>query len=110
MQDDSKDKTSEAYKDKLNVAMKAFNAGCIIYSQDRKCWYTPREFMECDERVVFGGMGLEKHINFTLMYPHHAIARKFEDLQRAQAACDAFVKKVLTAFEFKYKPLDEKEG
>ena len=110
MQDDLQDKNSQAYKDKLNVAMKAFDAGCIIYSQERKCWYTPREFMECDERVVFGGLGLEKHINFTLLYPHHAIERKFEDLKRAHAECDAFVKRMLTAFEFRYNPVRDKEA
>lgn len=99
MQNDLQDKNSEAYKDKLKLAMKAFEAGCIIYSHESKQWYTPREFMYCDERVVFKAMGMEKHTNFTLLYPEHAIKKKLEDLHRAEHEFDAFMQKMLTAFK-----------
>ncbi|MGN7203944.1 hypothetical protein ACTHQF_06690 [Pedobacter sp. SAFR-022] len=100
MQNDLKDKNSEAYKDKLKLAMKAFKAGCIIYSHETKQWYTPREFMDCDERVVFKAMGMEKHTNFTLLYPEHAIKKKLEDLCRVEQEFDTFMKKMLAAFKF----------
>jgi hypothetical protein len=106
MDNDLKDKSSDAYKQKLELAMKAFDAGCIIYSQDTCNWYTPREFMESNERVVWKMLGLEKHSNFTLMYPRHAIERKMEDLQKAQIEFDVFIKKVLGAFQI--GPLDAK--
>jgi hypothetical protein len=110
MQNDLKDKNSEAYKNKLKVAMKAFEAGCIIYSHESKQWYTPREFMDCDERVVFKAMGMEKHTNFTLLCPEHAIKKKLEDLHRAEQEFDAFVRKMLTAFKFNPVRLDGKKN
>lgn len=110
MNDDLKDKKSEAYKDKLAIAMKAFEAGCIIYSHESKQWYTPREFMDCDERVVFKAMGMEKHTNFTLLYPEHAIKKKLEDLHRAEQEFDAFVQRMLTAFQFSPLVLKDKDS
>ncbi len=107
MQNDLHDKNSEAYKDKLKLAMKAFNAGCIIYSHETECWYTPREFMECEERVVYKTLGMEKHTNFTLLYPEHAIKKKLVDLHRAEQEFDAFMQKMLTAFTF--SPVQLKE-
>jgi hypothetical protein len=106
MEDDLKNKNSEAYKQKLKLAMSAFESGCIIYSQDTCRWLTPREFMESDERVVLKGDGLEKYSNFTLIYPKQAIERNLEDLRRAQTDFDAIMKKVLTAFEI--SPMDPK--
>lgn len=109
MKIDLKHKNSEAYKSKLEIAMKAFNAGCIIYSQDTTKWYTPREFMESEEVVVFKQLGVEKYSNFTLMYPAHAIERKLEDLGRAQEEFNTFMQKVLRAFDFNPKHLKEKK-
>jgi hypothetical protein len=106
MQDDLKNKNSGAYKQKLEMAMSAFESGCLIYSHDTCKWLTPREFMESDERVVLKGDGLEKYTNFTLMYPKQAIERKLEDLHKAQSNFDAFMKKVLNAFTI--SPMDSK--
>ena len=109
MDDDLKDKESQAYKDKLTVAMKAFNAGCIIYSHETKKWYTPREFMECDERVVFKMLGMEKYSNFTLFYPQYAIKKKLEDLRIAQENFDDFMLRMLSVFKFDPKHMKDKE-
>jgi sulfate adenylyltransferase subunit 1 (EFTu-like GTPase family) len=106
MQDDLKNKGSEAYKQKLELAMSAFDSGCLIYSHDTCNWYTAREFMESKERVIYKMLGMEKHSNFTLIYPKQAIERKMEDLQKAQLEFDMFIKKVLGAFQI--SPLDSK--
>ncbi len=107
MQRNLKDKNSEAYKDKLNLAMKAYDSGCIIFSHDTKKWYTPREFMDSDESVVFKQLGMEKQTNFTLISPDHAIKRKLEDLHKAEQDFDAFMRKILTAFQL--SPVKERK-
>lgn len=110
MQNDLKDKNSEAYKDKLKLAMKAFEAGCIIYSHESRHWYTPREFMDCEEKVVFKQLGIERYTNFTLFYPQHAIKKKLEDLHRAEQEFDEFMRKMLTAFQLSPVKVKEKKG
>jgi hypothetical protein len=99
MLDDLKDKNSEAYKAKLKIALKAFETGSLIVSTETQKWYTPREFMECNERVQVKTYGMQEYSNFTLHYAQNAIKKKLEDLHRAQAEFDAIVEKVLTAFE-----------
>jgi hypothetical protein len=109
MQSDLKNKDSEAYKQKREIAVRAFESGCIIFSQDTRKWYTPREFMESDEKVVFKVLGLDKYSNFTLFYPKHAIEREMEKLYKAQADFDTFMKKVLDNFEISAKDLKTKK-
>ena len=99
MVDDLNDKGSVAYKDKLKVALDAFNSGCVIHSNDTGKWYTPREFMDCDERVVFTKVDSSEQINFTLIYPNHAIKRKSHDLQDAEQDFQSFMLKMLDAFK-----------
>jgi hypothetical protein len=109
MPSDLKNKDSEAYKQKREIAVRAFNSGCIIYSQDTYKWYTPREFMESNERVVLKEAGLEKYSNFTLLYPKHAIEREMEKLKKAQLDFDIFMKKVFDAFDISGKDLKTKK-
>jgi hypothetical protein len=106
MKDDLRDKQSAAHKDKLKVAMDAFNSGCVIHSNDTGKWYTPREFMNCDERVVFTKVDLNENINFTLIYPKHAIKRKLDDLHNAEQELQGFMLKMLNAFEL--SPISDK--
>lgn len=107
MKDDLKDKDSVAYKDKLKVAMDAFNSGCVIHSNDTGKWYTPREFMDSNERLVFTKVDFNEHINFTLIYPSHAIKRKLHDLQAAEQDFQSFMLKMLDAFQL--SPIGEKK-
>lgn len=103
MQDDLRDKNSEAYKAKLKIALKAFDTGSLIISTETQKWYTPREFMESNERVQVKTYGMQEYSNFTLHYAQNAIKKKLEELHLAQAELDAMVEKVLTAFEFSPK-------
>jgi hypothetical protein len=75
MQNDLKNKNSEAYKAKAQVALKAFESGCLIWCQDGKKFYTPREFMDSDEVVTIKYVELQQYKNYTLVYPQHAIQR-----------------------------------
>jgi hypothetical protein len=79
--------------------MDALNSGCVINSNDTRKWYTPREFMESDERVVFTIIDLNEHINFTLIYPKHAIKRKLDELHAAEEDFQSFMPKMLNAFK-----------
>lgn len=99
MADDLKNKDSNAYKDKLALAMKAFEEGCFIFSCDSKKLYTPREFMECPERVTSTMYGLQEIHNMNLLYVDHLVKSKLEDLRKAQDDYDAFMKKVMNSFK-----------
>ncbi|MGN7205510.1 hypothetical protein ACTHQF_14640 [Pedobacter sp. SAFR-022] len=92
-------KDSEAYKIKREIAMKAFNLGCVIFSHDTKKVYTPREFMESDEVVSVQKLGMQDYNNFTLHYAKYAIAKKLEELRHAQEEFDKFMLKMLDAFQ-----------
>jgi len=92
-------KESEAYKDKREIAIKAFNLGCVIFSHDTKKVYTPREFMESDEVVRVQKLGMQSYNNFTLHYAKYAIAKKLEELRHAQEEFDKFMLKMLDAFQ-----------
>lgn len=92
-------KDSEAYKIKREIAMKAFNLGCVIFSHDTKKVYTPREFMESDEVVSVQRLGMQDYNNFTLHYAKYAIAKKLEELRHAQEEFDKFMLKMLDAFQ-----------
>lgn len=92
-------KDSEAYKIKREIAIKAFNLGCVIFSHDTKKVYTPREFMESDEVVSVQKLGMQDYNNFTLHYAKYAIAKKLEELRHAQEEFDKFMLKMLDAFQ-----------
>jgi hypothetical protein len=99
MQDDSRNKESEAYKAKVKVALKAFECGCLISCHDSGKMYTPREFMDSDEKVIIKQVDVYNMPNYTLMYPKHAIGRKLEELQEAQKEFESFIVRVLNAFD-----------
>lgn len=104
MQDDLKNKDSKLYREKREFAMRAFNGGCVIYTHGSRKWYTPREFMDSDETIEVKTFGSQDYANVTLMYPKHAIEKRLEDLRKAQEDFDAFMVKMLTAFELNPKP------
>lgn len=99
MTENHKNKDGEAYKIKRDIAIKAYNLGCVIFSHDTKKVYTPREFLESDEVVVVKKLGMQDYHNFTLHYAKYAIAKKLEELRMAQEEFDKFMVKMLEAFQ-----------
>jgi len=99
MKSDVKNKDSEAYKVKRELAIKAYNLGCVIFSHDTKQVYTPREFLESDEVVTVQKLGMQNYHNFTLHYAKYAVAKKLEELRQAHLDFDAFMVKMLDAFQ-----------
>ena len=99
MTENRNNKDSEAYKTKREIAIKAFNLGCVIFSHDTKKVYTPREFVDSDEVVRVQKLGVQTYNNFTLHYAKHAIAKKLEELRHAQEEFDKFMLKMLDAFQ-----------
>ncbi len=111
MQDDLRNKNSEAYKEKAKVALKAFECGCVICCHESGKTYTPREYMDSDERVVVKRIELQEFNNYTLMYPRYAIGRKLEDLNEAYKEFHSFMDRMLNAFELHpVKPHKKKRG
>ena len=98
MSNDLKDKNSEAYKAKLKIAMKAFEKGCFIHSKETQKLYTPREFMESDERVEIKMYALQEYSNMNLLYPDYLVKSKLEALQKAQKDYNDFMAKVVDSF------------
>ena len=91
------------YEKRLKIAMKAFEAGCVIFSMNTQKWYSPREFIESDEVVVFKMYGMEERHNFTLFYPKFAIQKKMEDLKKAELDFENYIDWIMNAFEFSPK-------
>ena len=87
------------YQARKRLAVKAFESGTLIYSTYSHKFYTPREFLDSNEKVVITKNGMDELCNCKLHYPKNAIERKLEDLRRAQDEFDSFLKKVMTAFE-----------
>jgi len=98
-------KEDEAYKARLEIAKQAFNSCCMISSGGS--WYTPREFLDSDIKVEFMKVGMNTYTkNITMHHVNRAIGRKMEDLQKAQKDFDAFMVKILGAFEL--NPIESK--
>jgi hypothetical protein len=87
------------YEARLEVSLKAFESGCVIFSSTTKTFYTPRDFLDSDEKVIITKLGLDEHSNCILHHPKHAISRKIEDLQKAHKDFENFVQRMMTAFE-----------
>lgn len=109
MKENIRQKDSEAYKIKREIAVKAYNLGCVIFSHETKKVYTPREFMDSDETVVVKRLGMQDYHNFTLHYAKYAIAKKLEDLRKAHEEFDAFMLKMLDAFQLNPQELKTKK-
>ena len=45
------------YEGRKKVAIKAFNGGYVIFAKDSQRFYTPREFLNSDERVIIEKIG-----------------------------------------------------
>jgi hypothetical protein len=91
------------YQERLKIAMKAFEAGCVIRSNDTGKWYTPREFLESDEKVVYTRKGLQDFHNFTTFYPASAIKSRLDALREAEQDFHEFMTKIVHAFDFSPK-------
>ena len=97
------------YEARKKLAVRAFEKGTLIYSTASRKFYTPREFLDSNEKVVITKNGLDELCNCNLIYPKSAVERKLEDLQKAQQEFDRFMKKLMTAFELHpLKNLDNK--
>jgi hypothetical protein len=91
------------YQERLKIAMKAFEAGCVIRSNDTGKWYTPREFLESDEKVIYTRKGLQDFHNFTTFYPASAIKSRLDALHKAEQDFHEFMIKIVHAFDFSPK-------
>ena len=87
------------YEGRKKVAIKAFNGGYVIFAKDSQRFYTPREFLNSDERVIIEKIGLDEYMNCTLIDAKHAIGRKLEDLQKAKKEFDQFMNSMMNAFD-----------
>jgi len=92
------------YEKRLNIAMKAHELGCLIYSSDTGEWYTPREFVESDEKVVYTRNGLTEYHNFSTFYAKFAIESELSKLHKAEERFQKFMTKVQKAFDYTSKP------
>jgi len=92
------------YDKRLDIAMKAHESGCLIYSCDTCEWYTPREFVESDEKVVYTRNGLTDYHNFSTFYPKFAIESELSKLHKAEERFQKFMSKVQSAFDYNPKP------
>jgi hypothetical protein len=91
------------YQQRLEIAMKAFEAGCVIRSNDTGKWYTPREFLESNEKVIYTRKGLEDFRNFSTFYPASAIKSRLDALHNAEQEFHEFMTKIVHAFDFSPK-------
>ena len=91
--------TDPEYEARKKLALKAFQHGTLIFSTASQKFYTPRDFLASNEKVVITKNGLDELCNCTLIYPKSAVERKLEDLHKAQQEFDEFIKKLMTAFE-----------
>ena len=85
------------YEARKKVSVKAFESGCVICLNGK--FYTPRAFLESDEKVTFMTSGTQEYSNCTLHYPRHAVERKLEDLRKAHKEFESFMQSLITAFE-----------
>jgi hypothetical protein len=97
MNTDGNDTKSQEYEARKKLSIKAFDSGCVICSNGK--FYTPREFLESDEKVTFMRNGLDEYSNCALHYPKNAIERKLEDLRKAHREFESFMQSLTTAFE-----------
>jgi hypothetical protein len=94
----------ESYKLRVEVSKKAFNNHCLIFSPESQKWYTPREFLESNEKVERKPVGMHDYYNVSFFNPQSAILRQLEMLQKAQKGLDELILKVNSSFEIISKP------
>lgn len=108
MNTEQKDKTSTAYKEKLELAMKAFEKGCFIHSKDTGKLYTPREFLESNERITTSVYAQQNYSNMTLHYVDYLVKSKLEAIKLAQDEYNSFMTKVIDNFKLNPKEPQKK--
>lgn len=104
-------KTKDAfYDERVKHATKAHASGCLIYSQNTKKLYTPREYVESGEKVTYTRIGLDNTVNLTLLYPKMVLGSRIErvnkaqaDLVAAEADLQSAIEKIFVTFDFQTK-------
>jgi len=107
MRNNIKENGDLQYEARLKISKKAFEEGCVIRSSVTRTFYTPREFLDSDEKVEIKIYGMQEYSDFTLHYPANAINFKMEELAKSNQQFQDFMKKMLNAFEL--SPLDKKK-
>jgi hypothetical protein len=103
------DKNSDAYKAKLALSIKAFEKGCFIHSKDTGKLYTPREFLESDEKIKIETYAQQDYSNMTLHYVDYLMKSKLAELRKAQQDYDEFMQKVVEGFSLTPRPALKKK-
>ncbi|RQO69399.1 hypothetical protein DBR43_15040 [Pedobacter sp. KBW06] len=95
------------YEDRLKISLQAHASGCLIQSILTKKLYTPKEFLNSDEKVTYTNLGLENYPSVTRLYPGYILESRVkiveqakEELAKAEADLQDVIKKVITTFDF----------
>lgn len=86
------------YDSRVEVAINAFDNGCMIFTLETKKWYTPREFVNSGELVFYNDKIKKVYNNVRLIPAKKALEIRLEDLEKAQDAFKDFVKRLNGAF------------
>ena len=87
------------YEKRKELALIAFNSGCMIYASDTGKWYTPKEFVESDQVIDTKVYAMQEYSNIVLHYAKNALIVEQEKMRKKQIEYEAFMKRVLEAFE-----------
>jgi len=88
---------------KIVYAKDAYNANCWILSTATGKIYTPREFLECEERIHFQ-RGREVEGGFKIVDPRQWIQKSMVDLVNKTTEITILQKKINEYFDIKPKP------
>lgn len=87
------------YDKRKQLAIKAFESGCVLFARDTQKWYTPKEFMASDEVIKSDTYALQEYTNIVLHYPKSAITWHQTKAQQSQKDFDEFLGRLLKAFD-----------
>ncbi|WP_316780416.1 hypothetical protein [Pedobacter antarcticus] len=87
------------YQHRKQLAMDAHRSGCVIFSPETQKYYTPREFLDSNEVVIYSMKGMVPGPNFELIKPKIAIRKKLEDLNKTESEFQEFLRRMMSAFE-----------
>lgn len=98
------------YEERREVAMRAYEKGLLIHSQTTGRLYTPREFLDSKEKLIYENRGVKRYSNLTHFYPKAVIDAKLGKLQKARVELDKaendlqdFLVRLMNAFEISPK-------
>jgi hypothetical protein len=80
------------------LAIEAFDDNCIIFSTTTKKFYTPVDFVESNEQVIYVTIGAEEHCNCKLHSVEFTAECKLSEFQEALNEYQTFMHKLTTAF------------